>query len=106
MTGDPRLQRGADEFLVVRHNAPRGDLVARLCDAFGENIAGLVVFRAARVGHGQDRDVEGNEFARLVDGHERAFLHCTAYNRKRGHRAIGLRYRKTVGTEFPARSSL
>jgi hypothetical protein len=67
---DPCLHTGADHGDVVGYDRAVVDRMTGRLDAVGERCARLVVGHLARVGHGEHRDFQRDEFSVLVNaGH-------------------------------------
>ena len=94
--GDPGLELRGDGGDVVAHDCTGGDPVAVARDQLGQGPAGLVVGLGARVGDGQDRDVDRKEGPALVNSCHSARppagscrRQCSrASRRRRGRRAM------------------
>src|SRR5262245_28713308 len=69
--GDPGFHLRANLVGVIGHDRARGDRVPGLLDPFGEGRARFILGERTRVGHGEHRDLERHELARVVDtGHD------------------------------------
>ncbi len=66
---DPLAELGFDLVLVVGDDGPRGEVMARLGDIVGQDVAGFVVGLGAGVGDRQHRDVDGDELAGVTGRH-------------------------------------
>ena len=64
---DPGAQMALDRVGIVFLDRPRGDAVAGLRDAIGERVARRVVGQRARVRHGEDGDIDRDEWAVFID---------------------------------------
>jgi hypothetical protein len=56
-----------DPVALVYDNGPRRQLVPGLGQPPHQDVTGAVLGKCAAVGDGQDGDVDGNEFAAVVD---------------------------------------
>ncbi len=70
--GDPARHDGTHQVHIVRQDAPGDQLVAGFDNAVFKELAGGILVWATGVRDGEDRDVEGLEFAGWVAAHRDA----------------------------------